>query len=194
MARRRAHRPQRRRIFVGCEGASEVGYVALIRLLAEEAGHFVHLDIHDCCGGDPLAIVETAVRVHDSRKARNGAYAARSIFLDADRRGNHPERSARAIQLARDNGFHAIWSKPVLEALLLRHFPRFERQQPATPDLALEALHGCWPEYRKGMAAKELREWLDCAAVARAADLEPELRKFLESIDPGLPRALRQQG
>lgn len=83
MARRRAHRPQRRRIFVGCEGASEVGYVALIRLLAEEAGFFVHLDIRDCCGGDPLAIIETAVREHESRKARHGAYVARSIFLDA---------------------------------------------------------------------------------------------------------------
>ena len=44
------------------------------------------------------------------------------------------------------------------------------------------------------MAAKELREWLDGAAVARAADLEPELRKFLDSIDPGMLRALRQQG
>ena len=127
MARQRAHRPQRRRIFVACEGASEVGYVALIRLLAEEAGLYVHLDIHDCCGGDPLAIVETAVRMHNSRKARHGAFAARSIFLDADRRGNHPERSARAIRLAQDNEFLSIWSRPVLEALLLRHFPGSER-------------------------------------------------------------------
>ena len=192
MARRRAHRPQRRRIFVGCEVASEVGYVALIRLLAEEAGFFVHLDIRDCCGGDPLAIIETAVREHESRKARHGAYVARSIFLDADRRGNHPGRSARAIRLARDYGFHAIWSRPVLEALLLRHFPRSVRQQPATPELALEALQSRWPEYRKGMAAKELRERLDGAAVARAADAESELRRFLDSIDPGLLRALRQ--
>ena len=193
MARRRAHRPQRRRIFVGCEGASEVGYVALIRLLAEEAGFHVHLDIHDCCGGDPLTIVETAVRVHNSRKAMHGAYAARSVFLDADLRDSHPERSARAIRLAQDNGFHAIWSRPVLEALLLRHFPGSERLQPATSDLALEALRGCWPEYRKGMAAKELREMLDGAAVARAADAEPELRKFLDSIDPGSLHALRKQ-
>ena len=34
-SRRRAARPQRVRIFVGCEGESEQGYVALLQRLAD---------------------------------------------------------------------------------------------------------------------------------------------------------------
>lgn len=163
--------------------------MALNRLIAEEAGLQVHLDIHDCCGGDPLAIVESAARMHNLRRAKRGAYVARSIFLDADRHGHQPDRSARAGRLIRKHGFHVVWSRPVLEALLLRHFPETERLQPATSDLAFEALIGRWPDYRKGMAAMELRDRLDAAAVARAADAEPALRTFLDLIDPGFLRA-----
>lgn len=185
MSRRHAHRAQRRRIFVACEGASEVGYVAFIRLIAEETGLHVHLDIHDCCGGDPLSIAETAVRIHNSRKASRGSFAARSIFLDAERHGHNKDRVARARRLVQENGFHVIWSRPALEALLLRHFPETERLRPATSDLALEALRSLWPDYRKGMAAMEFRDRLDAAAVVRAADAEPALRAFLDLIDPG---------
>ena len=194
MARRRAHRPQRRRIFVGCEGASEVGYVAFIRLLAEEAGLQVHLGIHDCRGGDPLAIIETAIRVHDSRRTKFGAYAARSVFLDADRHGHHSARADRAKQLVKENGFGAIWSTPVLEALLLKHFSGSELLRTSTPDLALEALLSRWPEYRKGMAALELRDRLDGAAVAGAARFEPALRAFLDSIKPEFLHVRRKPG
>ena len=94
MPRRRGNRPQRRRVFVGCEGESEVGYAAFIRLLAEEARIPVHLDIRKCRGGDPLAIVEAALREHRARSTRRGVYAVRAILLDADRRGDDPDRAA----------------------------------------------------------------------------------------------------
>ena len=182
MPRRYGHRPQRRRVFVGCEGDSEAGYAAFIALLAEEAGLAVHLDIRKCRGGDPLAIVETAVSELRMRSNRHGAYAASAIFLDADRREDAPDRTARADQLLRDYGFHAIWSRPALEALLLKHFPGCERLEPATTALALRQLQGFWPGYRKGITANELRDELDASAVARAAAVVPALHAFLVSI------------
>ena len=116
MSRGYGHRPQRRRIFVGCEGDSEVGYAAFIGLLAEEACLSVHLDPRKCRGGDPLAIVETAIRELRLRGKRHGAYAVRAIFLDVDRREDAPDRSARADQLLQNHGFHTIWSQPALGA------------------------------------------------------------------------------
>jgi len=180
--RRYGHRPQRPRIFVGCEGASEVGYAALIGILAEEARTLVHIDTRKCHGGDPLAIVEAAIGELRMRGKRRGAYAAQAIFLDADRRRDAPDRSARADRLLRDHGFHPIWSQPTLEALLLKHIPGCERLEPATSTLALHQLQERWPGYRKGMAAKELRTEIDHDAVIRAAAVVPELRAFLVSI------------
>ena len=179
------YRQQRRRFFVGCEGNSEVGYAAFIRLLAEEAGLAVHLDVRKCQGGDPLAIVEAAVQELRRRKNRHGAYAGQAIFLDADRRGDIPDRTARADQLIREHEFRAIWSEPAFEALLLRHMPGCEQLKPATTALALQQLQDCWPRYGKAMTAKELRAKFDRAAVARAATVVPALRAFLDSI--GLP-------
>ena len=182
MPRGNAHRRQRRRIFVGCEGESEVGYAAFIALLAEESELAVFLDIRKCRGGDPLAIVERAVSEHRMRRNRHGAYAAQAIFLDADRREAAPDRTARADRLLQDHGFHAIWSQPALEALLLKHFRGRERLEPATTTLALRRLQDCWSAYRKGMSARELRTELDGAAVKRAAAVTPALREFLDSF------------
>jgi len=185
MPRGRSFRPQRKRIFVGCEGKSEFGYAAFIGLLAEEAGLAVHIDPRKYHGGDPLAIVEAAVCDLNLRSKRRTAYAIRAIFLDADRRGEKPDRSARADRLLRDHGFQPIWSDPTLEALFLKHIPGCEQLDPATPALALRQLQDRWPEYRKGMTAKELRARIDHDAVKRAAAVLPALRTFLASI--GLP-------
>lgn len=183
MPRGHGHRRQRRRIFVGCEGESEIGYSAFIGHLAEEAGCAVHLDIRKCRGGDPLAIVETAVRELHARVNRRGAFEAQMIFLDADRRSDAPARTANADRLLSQHRFHAIWSVPTLEALLLKHFRGHQRSKPATSALALRQLQGCWPEYHKGMTAQELRNKLDSAAVARAAAVVPALRRFLDTIN-----------
>ena len=182
MPRVYGHRPQRRRIFVGCEGESEVGYAAFIGLLAEEARLGLHLDIRKCRGGDPLAIVNTAVEDLRRRRNRHSAYAVQAIFLDADRRDDAPDRTARADRLIEEHGFHAIWAEPAFEALLLKHVSGRERLQPATTAMALRELQYCWPGYRKGMAAGELRNEFDRAAVARAAAVVPALGAFLELL------------
>ena len=72
MPRGRGPRIQRRRFFVACEGESEGGYAALLQHLADESGLAIHLDIRTCHGGDPLAIVEAAVRELNSRRILRG--------------------------------------------------------------------------------------------------------------------------
>ena len=182
MPRAFAHRPQRRRFLIACEGESEVGYAAFLRRLSDEAGLATHLDIRRCHGGDPLAIVETALTELNVRSARRGAYIGQAIFLDADRRDDVPDRTARADRLIRQHGFRAIWSQPALEALLLKHLPGCERFQPATSAIAVQQLQERWQGYRKGMTANDLRARLDRAAVERAASVLPELRQFLVEI------------
>ena len=173
---------QRRRFLVACEGDSEVGYAALLQRLAGESNIAVHLDIRDCHGGDPLTIVETAVRELSARKVRRGAYVGQAIFLDADRRDDDPDRTALADRLIVKYGFRGIWSEPAFEALLLKHLPGCERLRPATPAIAVQRLQERWQGYRKGMTASDLRARLDRAVVQRAASVLPELREFLVDI------------
>ena len=111
-----------------------------------------------------------------------GDFKARMIFLDAAKRGEDSVRTAQADQLLRQHRFHAIWSEPCLEALLLRHFQGRQHLGPATSALALSKLHACWPEYKKGMTAQEHCTQLDGAAVARAAGVVPALQTFLNTI------------
>ena len=182
MPRARGHKLQRRRFLVACEGDSEVGYAALLQRLAEESDLAIHLDIRNCHGGDPLTIVERAVRELSARKVRRGAYVGQAIFLDADRRDDVPDRTALADRLIVEHGFRGIWSEPAFEALLLKHLPGCERLRPATPVIAAQQLQERWQGYRKGMTANDLRARLDRAAVERAASVLPELREFLTEI------------
>lgn len=182
MPRARGHKIQRRRIFVACEGESEVGYAAFLGHLADVSGLSLHLDIRRCHGGDPLAIIETAVRELNTRRTRRGGFDGQTIFLDADRRDDVPDRTVLADRLIREHGFTAIWSAPTFEVLLLKHLGGCEQLQPATSVLALQQLQARWPEYRKGMTANDLRTRLDHAAVERAASVMPELHEFLVEI------------
>lgn len=175
-------RLRRRRFFVACEGDSEYGYAALLQRLADESGLAVHLDIRKYRGGDPLAVVEKAVKELSSRANRRGEYDGQAIFLDADRRNDSIRRTMQADRLIRQNEFRAVWSQPAFESLLLKHLRGCERLQPATANLALRELRDRWPEYRKGMNVGELRSRIDLAAVERSAAVLPELRRFLVAI------------
>ena len=95
--RRRSHLPQRTRVFVGCEGESEVGYAAFIGLLAEEAGLAVHLDIRRCRGGDPLAIVEAALgelRARGRRRTKGARNFDANVVRKIGRRQFDPAKRA----------------------------------------------------------------------------------------------------
>ena len=71
----------RKPIYVGCEGASEVGYTALLQdFLAIAAGVPIYIKIDDLGSGagDPLARIELAVRRITSNAA--GARRRRQVF------------------------------------------------------------------------------------------------------------------
>ena len=182
MPRRSGYLKQRRRFLVACEGDSERSYAALLQRLADESGLAIHMDIRKGHGGDPLAIVEYAVKQLSARRIRRGAYVAQAIILDADRRNDVPHRTEQADRLIDEYGFHAIWSTPCLEALLLKHMPGCEQLQAATTALALQRLRNRWPEYSKGMTANDLRSRIDLNAVTRAAKATPVLRTFLTIV------------
>lgn len=174
--------PQRRRIFVGCEGESEGSYVALLGRLSEDRNCHVHLDRANLRGGDPLAIVEAAVREFRSRVRRRGPYAAQAVFLDADRRAIAPERAGLATDLATRFNITLIWQEPCHEAFLLRHLPDCERLRPPTAQAAMMELQRRWPDYEKAMPAVSLATRLSLDAVLRAAAVEASLRDFLIAI------------
>jgi hypothetical protein len=178
--------PQRVRIYLGCEGQSEQSYGRLLSQIADGAGLHIHLDTDPLRGGDPLAIVELAVRHINQRKKLRGDFAYRAILLDRDKLGLTPERDRQIGLLSAENGLSVIWQTPCHEGFLLRHFEGQGAVRPATSDLALQCLRRVWPEYRKGMPASELTTRIDLAGIRRAASVEALFADFLDRI--GLPR------
>jgi hypothetical protein len=172
---------QRRRLFVGCEGESEQGYIALLSRLADVARLPVHLDavLLRPGGGDPLGLVELAASKANERAGKHGDYAARFVLLDDDRLGAAPARDARIDAVVAEAHFRLIWQHTCHEALLLRHLDGCAQRRPANTQLAIAALEAEWPAYRKGMPAARLAERIDHAGVARASNVEPGLAGLL---------------
>ena len=64
MSRRRPNIPQRKRVFLGCEGESEASYGALLGWLADEPPPLdVHIEprVLQPGAGDPLELVRRAI-------------------------------------------------------------------------------------------------------------------------------------
>jgi hypothetical protein len=175
--------PQRRRLFVGCEGESEQGYVALLSRIAESLRIPVHLDavLLQPGGGDPLAIVQLAAQRADERAARHGLYEDRFVLLDDDKLEIAPDRDARIAPQAELAGLCLVWQHTCHEALLLRHLEGCTQRRPGSTALALTRLEQQWRSYKKGMPAVRLAERIDLAALVRVAAVEPALAGLLTS-------------
>ena len=185
MPRRRAHRPQRARVFVGCEGESEQGYIALLQRLADAADLAIHLDavVLQPGGGDPCAIVELGVRRMAQRERQHGSsYTWSANLLDADKLGQQVQRDDRARAIAARDGIRLIWQEPCHEALLLRHLPQCAQLPPPQTAIASQQLAQRWNGYRKPMPAARLAERIDLEALARVRTVEPELAAFLITL------------
>lgn len=185
MRRRRAFRPQRVPIFVGCEGESERGYVTFLGRLVEQAGLAVHLDpvLLQPGGGDPLAIVERAARRLSERKTRRSIeFGGQFVLLDRDKWGITPARDAQIAALAASAGLNLVWQNPCHEAILLRHLANCTSLRPQTTQLAEAALLQRWPEYRKPMDAAGLAKRLDLAAITRVGAVEPGIAQLIQEI------------
>lgn len=176
--------PQRTRIYLGCEGQSEQSYAARLGQIADEAGLHIYID-NDVLrpgGGDPLALVQLAIRRIAEKERKRGAFAYRAILLDCDRVGQAADRDRQIRSLASENGLRLIWQNSCHEGFLLRHFEGQENARPATSELASQALKRIWPEYYKAMPAMQLAARIDIVAIRRVCAFEMEFADFLADI------------
>ena len=185
MTRRRPPNiPLRRQIFVGCEGKSEAGYVALLQDFARTANLPIYLNIKELApgAGDPLARVEMAVRLIKQESATRITPSASFVLLDEDQTVLAPARAETARRLATQKNITIVWQRPCFEAMLLRHLPGCDTRRPPDTPGAGNALQGEWPAYAKPMDRSALARRLDLAAALRAAGVEPELAALLRAI------------
>ena len=185
MRRHRLGRPQRRTVFLGCEGDSERAYGALISRLHEEHRHdlYLHVVLLKPGGGDPLTLVERACHsIVEYERKRDIRYAVRAVLLDGDRRGQSPQRDMRMVELAQSTHLRFIWQEPCHEALLLRHLEGCQTLRPPSSALAMVELRRRWPDYVKGISAVQLAKRISIREIAWAASVEPSLREFLYAI------------
>lgn len=172
--------PRRKRIFIGCEGASEASYCALIGRLAEEPPRLhLHVDPHilQPGAGDPLELVKKAIATIRFEEKRRAPFALKAVLLD---RGN-PEKSEAAQALASEVDILLVWQDPDHEALLLRHLPDCQQKRPPK-GASLTALQREWPEYTKALPMLELARRIAQPELFAAAAVEPGLREFLVAI------------
>ena len=188
MTRRRPSIPERRPVFIGCEGESEVAYAGLLQDMLREAGLPVQLIVHDLGrgAGDPLARVQLAVKRLAQLRRTRIAPPERFILLDGDQAVRDRVRAESARHLAVQHNIAIIWQKPCFEALLLRHLPGCTTRQPPDTQEALRALEREWPGYKKPASRATLARRIDQDAVCRAAGVERELLGLLRCL--GLDR------
>ena len=179
---RRTQIPKRRRVFLGCEGQSEVSYAALLSRIDDARSKSLFIDNVDLGGGDPLFIVEAALRQIRDRENKRGAYEIRAVILDGDTLGRSAERDREAHRLLANNQIMPIWQQPCHEALLLRHLPDCATRRPSTTLDAMTQLRARWSQYERPMSAIRLAERLNLEAIDQAASVETELHNFLARL------------
>lgn len=182
MKTRRPLIPQRKPIFVGCEGESEQAYAGLLQDLASDQGLHVHLNIEVLKAGDPLARIELAIRKLANLKRTRGVYSNRFVLLDTDQLSLSPTRARQAISLAADNDIKIVWQDPCFEAVLLRHFQGRAASRPPNNQATRTAILQAWPGYKKPMTRRELADKLDLEAVVRAGGVESDLSELLRCV------------
>ncbi len=179
---RRPFIPQRKPIFIGCEGESEQGYAGFVQDLIHEAGLHVHRNIEVLRAGDPLARIELAIRKLAQLHKTRGAFTDGFVFLDTDQLALSADRAIRVRQLADQNNIRVVWQEPCFEAVLLRHFVGRATHRPPTNQATQVAIRQEWPQYEKPMSRVELARAIDRDAVARAAGVEDDLMNLLRCI------------
>lgn len=176
----------RRRVFLGCEGESELGYVGVLQRFLDASGSYVHLDpVALEPGGDPLALVERAKQRIEQRERTHGGYEKHAVLLDADRLGQKPDRDAKIDALAKSRRITLLWQYPCHEGLLLRHLIGCAQRRPRQSADAIAELCRHWPEYEKGLSTLEIRKRIGEQQIRQAMTVEPQLRAFLNSL--GIP-------
>ena len=180
MKSRRPRIPQRRLVFLGCEGKSEASYAALLDRLADEAGLGLHIHpiVLQPGAGDPLQLVRRAIKLIREFERKRSKFAVKAMLLDH----GDPKRCHEAAKLARDAGItHLILQVPDHEAFLLRHLPNLQQRRPPARS-SLAALVKVWPDYAEGIPMLRLAERVGLPEVALAASVEPDFRLLLMTV------------
>ena len=96
MTRRRGRIPSRSRIYLGCEGASEVGYSQRILDLAGDTGLHIHIDSDDLGtrGGSPRSRVEIAINRIRNKEATRNSFIHKAVLVDFDQIENNEQEFA----------------------------------------------------------------------------------------------------
>ena len=175
----------RERFFVGVEGESERGLIAWLRDVADEMGLFVHYDVRMLEGGDPLHMIEKALRL---LKRTEPGLRAKLVVIDADRFHADRGRGDRAARLAEANNVRLFLQEPDHEALLLRLHDGHERDRPPSPGVS--ALRPVWPDYRKPATRRVLQQRFTSTDLHRARLRNRMLDDLLTALH--LPRAVTE--
>lgn len=174
----------RRPVYIGCEGASEVGYAGFLQDLIRDANLPVHLHVDELGPGtgDPLSRIEMAALRLKLLQRKRSAPVERFALLDFDQAERDPQRAERTRKLAADNGITIVWQRPCFEAMLLRHLEGKAANRPPDTPGAVKALKKEWVGYEKPMTRANLAKRIDRAAVLRAAGVESDLTVLLRCI------------
>ena len=181
---RRTTIKQKKPVYLGCEGESEVAYGQVINDLLRSRNIPVYLDVESLApaAGDPLTRVQKAVKRIEERERKRGSFGLKAILMDSDQAVIDPGRAVQARQLATRKNIKLIWQDPCHEAILLRHMPGCSDRRPPTCPVAERALKAEWPEYEKPMRRVQLVKRISFDAIRQAATVEPELCAFLKYI------------
>ena len=179
---RRGGRPQRLRVFLGGEGASENSYGVFLHRWMDTQRRDRHLDCEDLRGGDPLAVIEVAIERIVIKERNHGAYAMRAVLLDSDGLGKQVDRDSQMYLLAARHKLRLIWQRPCHEGFLLRHLEGYENENPPTTADAQLRLAAAWPEYHKAMTASDLARKLSSGNIMRARQVVTEFDDLLSDL------------
>lgn len=181
MRRRRPHIPQRRRVFLGCEGLSEHGYATLLaRMAREHEGIHVHIHVEQLQpgAGDPVALIARAEQMIGQNELVREPFEIKAILLDRGDARINAAAEARGVQIGIQ---HMIWQDPDHEALLLRHLPGCQNLRPPA-GASMAELRRRWADYEKGRTAQQLRERIAMEQIRQACAVEERLRAFLTAV------------
>ncbi len=175
---------QRRRVFVGCEGDGERGYITFVATILERVHSSVYIDakLLRPGGGDPLALVQVAQTIIQREERNREPYERKFLILDNDKIGISQHRDQQAYALAAQIRASFIWQDTAHEALLLRHLPGCAMRRPPNTTTAEQQLRREWPAYAKPMSAAAIGRTLDIASLRQANGVEPELAEFFREI------------
>jgi hypothetical protein len=182
--RRRPLIPQRRLAFVGCEGDSELAYIALLNDIAQTRNLHIRFQPEPLNpgAGDHCALVERAAERLARRRRQGTTYAVAAVLLDHDQWGTAPDRDLRCTAVAVRNGLLLVWQRPNLEAVLLRHLNGCQTLRPPAA-ASLDELRRRWPDYEKGgMTAARLGARIGYPQIQQACTVEAELRQLLQQM------------